>query len=98
MPLSIIPGRVDKQHFILLLSLTSINSERIKAALEDYFVHGASRKTVCERFGVNRSYFNLKVMVIEGVSRTVISLYPFYEAMFRGAFHPGTVSDWQEAE
>lgn len=98
MPLSIDPGHIDRQHFLLLLSLTSISSDRIKAALEHYFVLGENRKKVCEQFGVNRSYFALKARVIQDVSRTVVSLYPFYRSMFGDVCHPDTVSYRQETE
>ncbi|EEK7814074.1 hypothetical protein G3151_005243 [Salmonella enterica subsp. enterica serovar Montevideo] len=83
MPLSIHPGTIDKYHFKLLLSLTSITSENIKCALEHYFVLGESRKKVCEDFGINSSYFMLKIRLIQDVSRTIVSLYPFYEKIYR---------------
>ncbi|WP_201483685.1 PapB/FocB family fimbrial expression transcriptional regulator [Escherichia coli] len=80
---NLIPGSVDKSHFYLLLSLTSINSERIRSALEQYFVYGAELKNVCKDFDVNVSYFSLKVRVIQDVSRTVLTLYPYYENLYR---------------
>lgn len=83
MPVSIEPGSVDKNHFHLLLSLTSISSERIKLALEHYFVLGESQRSVCEIFDVNSSYFSLKVRVIQDVSRTVLALYPYYAELYR---------------
>lgn len=79
---AIAPGSIDHTHFHLLLSLTSINSERMTKALENYFVLGESKKNVCEKFDVNSSYFSLKVRLIQDVSRTVLSLYPYYESLY----------------
>ncbi|HCZ4708631.1 TPA: hypothetical protein O3H02_004298 [Salmonella enterica subsp. enterica serovar Saintpaul str. CFSAN004144] len=75
-------GSIDRDHFYLLLSLTSINSERIKLALEHYFVMGESLRSVCKSFGVNSSYFSLKIRVIQDVSRTVLALYPYYAELY----------------
>lgn len=83
MPVSIEPGSIDRKHFHLLLSLTSISSERIKIALEHYFVLGENQRRVCEIFDVNSSYFSLKVRVIQDVSRTVLALYPYYAELYR---------------
>lgn len=73
---------ISKEHFNLLISLTSIHSERLKKALEAYFVNGIDKKNICEQFCVNSSYFSFKVKVIQEVSRTVILLYPFYHELF----------------
>ncbi|MBJ9214347.1 hypothetical protein I5481_20955 [Citrobacter freundii] len=77
------PGSIDKEHFYLLLSLTSISSEKMKSALEHYFVLGESHRSVCKYFGVNSSYFSLKVRVIQDVSRTVLALYPYYAELYQ---------------
>lgn len=79
---NLIPCQISKAHFELLLSLTSIHSEKLKKALEAYFVDGRNKKEICEKFGVNSSYFSLKVNVIKDVSRTVILLYPFYSELY----------------
>lgn len=83
MPVNIEPGSIDRNHFYLLLSLTSISSERIKLALEHYFVQGESQRDVCECFDVNSSYFSLKVRVIQDVNRTVLALYPYYSDLYK---------------
>ncbi|EFE1057635.1 TPA: hypothetical protein PN979_004819 [Escherichia coli] len=77
------PGCVEKQHFFLLLSLTSITSENLKSALEHYFVLGESQRDVCKRFNVNISYFSLKVALIQDVNRRVVSMYPFYNQLYK---------------
>lgn len=76
------PSNICKAHFDLLLSLTSIHSEKIKKALEAYVVDGMDKKRACEMFGVNSSYFSLKIRLLQDVNRTVISMYPFYRDLF----------------
>lgn len=77
-----IPENICKVHFDLLLSLTSIHSEKLKKALEAYLVDGMSKKRACDIWGVNPSYFSLKIRLLQDVSRTVISMYPFYQDLF----------------
>ncbi|ELL8642818.1 hypothetical protein GUB57_21715 [Escherichia coli] len=76
-------GKIDEEHFQLLISLTSITSEKLKTALKHYFVYGESQRSVCEQFRVNSSYFSLKVRLVQDVSRTVLYLYPYYADLYK---------------
>lgn len=69
---------ISKEHFELLVSLTPIHSQKLKFALFAYFVDGLSLKEIRDQFKVNTSYLSLKIRVIQDVSRTVVSLYPYY--------------------
>lgn len=72
---------ISKEHFELLVSLTPIHSLNLKSALFAYFVDGLSLKEIRDQFKVNTSYLSLKIRVIQDVSRTVVSLYPYYHEL-----------------
>lgn len=72
------PGRVDKEHFSLLINISSIRSGSVIYALEDYFVNGGKRKVICERHNVNQGYFSLKVKQIQYIDSIVNKILPFY--------------------
>lgn len=43
------PGSMSIEHFKCLVEISSINSQKTIMAMEDYFVHGKTRKEACER-------------------------------------------------
>ena len=72
------PGLVDKEHFSLLISISSIRSGKVIYALEDYFVNGGKRKAICERHNVNLGYFSLKIKEVQNINLIVYKTLPFY--------------------
>ncbi|ECG8656202.1 hypothetical protein CSM67_004256 [Salmonella enterica subsp. diarizonae] len=67
-PYRLIPGKVDKNQFMLIVSISSIRSHKVISALEEYFVYGGNRKEVCDNHQVNQGYLSLKIRRIQEVS------------------------------
>lgn len=72
------PGKVDKEHFTILIDISSIRSDKIIIALGEYYVHGEKRKVVCEKHGVNQGYFSLKIRELQDLNTSIYNLLPFY--------------------
>ena len=73
------PGKVNVEHFNLLVVLSKISSPRIIASLEDFLVQGKKRNEVCQEHNVSVSYFSIKLNQLRQCSRTVFELIPYYK-------------------
>lgn len=76
-PWRLIPGEVDKRHFLLLISITSIRSRKVINALEDYFVGGKNRKEVCYKHKINQGYLSIKVRELQEISAKIYNASHF---------------------
>ncbi|EFA4228716.1 transcriptional regulator [Escherichia coli] len=72
------PGSMSIEHFRCLIEISSINSRKTIMAMEDYFVHGKSRKEACERNNVAQSYFSISVKKFIKISNAVAQASKFY--------------------
>ncbi|EFC4474861.1 PapB/FocB family fimbrial expression transcriptional regulator [Escherichia coli] len=63
---------------MILLSLTLINSPKVRLALKDYFVDGCTRKKACERNNVSQGYFSISMRKVMQTNRLVASIAGFY--------------------
>lgn len=71
-------GNVAHEHFMLLIDISSINSQKVIQALEAFLVRGRDRKEVCELYGVSQGYFSIKLRQLQDISRIVVDMYPYY--------------------
>lgn len=71
-------GDITDDMFWLLVEISAIRSEKLIKALYDYLVLGASRKVICETYGVNNGYFSTTLQRIQRVNQIVSKLTPFY--------------------
>lgn len=65
------PGQVDIRLFRLLSTVCVMHNPNIQQSLEDFLVHGKTRREACEANGVTQSYFSVKFRHMQVVSRTV---------------------------
>lgn len=72
-------GALNKKGFDLLLSLTSIRSESLIAALRDYYVNGLTKSAAYTKHGVDKTIFSRKLPVIQDVFEKVIAFNEVYE-------------------
>ncbi|WP_425364768.1 PapB/FocB family fimbrial expression transcriptional regulator [Escherichia coli] len=68
----------QKLILMILLSLTLINSPKVRLALKDYFVDGCTRKKACERNNVSQGYFSISMQKVMQTNRLVASIAGFY--------------------
>ena len=71
-------GSLNNKGFSLLLSLTSIRSEPLIAALRDYYVGGLTKSHAYSRRGVDKTIFSRKLRVIQQIFETVIEFNEVY--------------------
>ncbi|HBD5389170.1 TPA: transcriptional regulator [Escherichia coli] len=74
----ITPGSMSTEHFRYLIEISSINSQKVILAMEDFFVHGKSRKEACERHNVAQGYFSISMRKFLMINSTVAKLAKFY--------------------
>ena len=71
-------GALTNKGFDLLLSLTSIRSEPVIAALRDYYVKGSTKSEAYKKHGVDKTVFSRKLPDIQAVFDTVIEFNEVY--------------------
>lgn len=71
-------GSMSVEHFRYLIELSSINSPKVLCALEDFFVHGMTRKEACDKHKVAQGYFSISVRKLIKVNNTVSHLVRYY--------------------
>lgn len=74
----LIPGKVDGNHFHLLVSIVGVKNEYMVLALRDVLVHGKSRKQACGEYNVSQSYFSIKLHQLQGISMLMARAYIYY--------------------
>lgn len=63
----------------LLLTLTSIRSNDLKAALRSHFVDGLTQREAAAMFGVHEGQFSRRAKTVREVEETVIKLSKLYQ-------------------
>ncbi|CAD5757237.1 PapB/FocB family fimbrial expression transcriptional regulator [Escherichia coli] len=71
-------GSMSIEHFRHLVDISSINSNKVICALEDFFVHGMTRKEACDKNKVAQGYFSISVRKFIKVNNTVSHLTKYY--------------------
>ncbi|BCG34669.1 TPA: transcriptional regulator [Escherichia coli] len=72
------PGNMSREHFILLIELSPISSEKVRLALYDFFVDGVTRKEACTRHNVSQGYFSISVRKFIQVNDRVTKAVKYY--------------------
>lgn len=71
-------GSMSVEHFQHLVEISSINSQKVICALEDFFVHGMTRKEACDKHKVAQGYFSISMRKFIKVNNTVSHLTRYY--------------------
>ncbi|WP_331320687.1 PapB/FocB family fimbrial expression transcriptional regulator [Escherichia marmotae] len=71
-------GSMSVEHFRHLVEISSINSRKVICALEDFFVHGMTRKEACDKHNVAQGYFSISMRKFIKVNNTVSHLTRYY--------------------
>ncbi|MCG8613970.1 MAG: adhesin biosynthesis transcription regulatory family protein [Pseudomonadales bacterium] len=72
-------GSLNNKSFDVLLSLTSIRSEPLKAALRDYYVKGLSKSEAYTKHAVDKTIFSRRLPVLQEVFDKVLAFNRVYE-------------------
>jgi hypothetical protein len=72
------PGKVDAEHFELLLSDTRTSGEKVIAALRDHLVNGLSAKEATDKHGVSTSQFYNRLKGIQDKHAFIRDVLKFY--------------------
>ncbi|EJH8995741.1 hypothetical protein NF634_002869 [Salmonella enterica] len=72
------PGMVSNEHFLILIDISAIRSEKVIKALQEYFVNGTPRNIICEKNQVSPGYLSLKIREMQFLSRRIMDIYPYF--------------------
>jgi hypothetical protein len=75
----LVPGRVCEDQFCLLVEMSSIRSDKMIQALQEYLVQGQSRIAICERYGLGSSYFSISLDRLQRLSHIAAMLSCYYK-------------------
>ncbi|HFS3216207.1 TPA: PapB/FocB family fimbrial expression transcriptional regulator, partial [Escherichia coli] len=75
---ALIPGRVEDEHFWLLIGISTIHSKKVVMSMQDYLVHGIPRKNVCEKYKLSHSYFDNSLARLHRISCLITGLIKYY--------------------
>jgi len=71
-------GSLDNEGFDILLSLTSMRSEKTIDALRDYYVNGLSKSEAYTKHGVDKTIFSRRLPVMQRLFNAVIAFNEVY--------------------
>lgn len=72
------PGCMSHEHFGKLIEISTIHSEKVISALEDYCVKGSDRKSACGKFDVSPGYFSVCIRKLEALNAHIADIAPYY--------------------
>ncbi|WP_370607802.1 PapB/FocB family fimbrial expression transcriptional regulator [Citrobacter meridianamericanus] len=72
------PGQVSNEQFCLLIDISSVRSDKVIHALQEYFVNGEKRNIICEKYHVNPGYLSIKIREVQALSRRILDIYPYF--------------------
>ncbi|WP_370607798.1 PapB/FocB family fimbrial expression transcriptional regulator [Citrobacter meridianamericanus] len=72
------PGEVHPEHFRMLIESSSIHSPKVIQAMEDFLVHGVSRKVICENHCISPGYMLVTLKRLQDLSHNIVMMYPYY--------------------
>lgn len=90
-------GSESQERYELLISLTRISSEDIKAALKDYLVTGLADATAAAINGVQLSNFTRALKTVNDIAATVEQIKELDWARLNQLSDKFKESKWQEA-
>lgn len=76
-PGTLIPGKVNKMYFHLLVNIYSIRNDNMREALASVMVSGMKRKCACELYGVSQSHFSIKYRDMQRISQAIVRMYQY---------------------
>lgn len=72
------PGKMSGEHFNKLMNISTIHSEKVILALEDYCVRGSDRRTACNKFNVSQGYFSICLKKLQRLDQNVADIIQHY--------------------
>jgi hypothetical protein len=75
---TLMPGKVDEEHFELLLSDTKFSGKKVIPALRDHLVRGLTAKEATEKHGVTTSQFYNRLKGIQDKHAFILKALKFY--------------------
>jgi hypothetical protein len=75
---TLIPGKVEEEHFELLLSDTKFSGKKVIPALRDHLVHGLTAKEATDKHGVTTSQFYNRLKGIQDKHAFILKALKFY--------------------
>lgn len=76
---ALIPGKLSENQFFLLIEMSSIRSEKMVQALQEYLVQGKARIDIYKNHGVGSSHFSLSLDRLQRLSYLVSQLSIYYQ-------------------
>ncbi|EBA1561076.1 transcriptional regulator [Salmonella enterica subsp. enterica serovar Poona] len=74
----LVAGALTSEWFELLIEISPIHSSKVIKALRAHLVDGDSRKSVCERYGVNAGYMSICMGRLFHINQIVGKLALYY--------------------
>ena len=75
----LVSGRVCEDQFRLLVDMSSIRSEKMVRALQEYLVQGKSRIAICEQYRLGSSHFSISLDRLQRLSYLAAMLACSYQ-------------------
>lgn len=75
----LVPGKITEDQFCLLVEMSSIRSERMVQALQEYLVQGKSRIAICESYRLGSSHFSISLDRLQRLSYLASQLSFYYQ-------------------
>lgn len=74
----LVPGKITGDQFCLLVEMSSIRSEKMVQALQEYLVQGKSRILICENYNLGSSHFSISLDRLQRLSYLASQLSRYY--------------------
>ncbi len=71
-------ANICNDHFLLLIEISGIRSEKIILSLKDYLVDGFSKREACEKNDVSLSYFSIALKKLSYINNLSALLSVYY--------------------
>ncbi len=76
---ALVPGRITEDMFCILVEMSSIRSEKMIQALQEYLVQGKSRIAICEQYRLGSSHFSISLDRLQRLSYLAAMLTCYYQ-------------------
>ncbi|WP_089644660.1 PapB/FocB family fimbrial expression transcriptional regulator [Escherichia coli] len=76
---ALVPGKITEDMFCLLVEMSSIRSEKMIQALQEYLVQGKSRIAICESYRLGSSHFSISLDRLQRLSYLAAMLSCYYQ-------------------
>lgn len=76
----LVPGKITEDMFCLLVEMSSIRSEKMVQALQEYLVQGKSRIAICENYRLGSSHFSISLDRLQRLSYLAAMLSCYYQS------------------